>query len=420
MNSKRGTPTAPIRRRENTHGAPPGQTSRDSPATQTLSPSPFVTKQHVINGGVFASWYFLDVSKRVILLLRIPLSTLLFLWIVAFLCGLMSHTIRAMISPMCFVPGISSSSFCVPPVSVSLGQGLPKWADFPSLVNMQTAAIEQLLDESSSGSALALQIKKAEIATTDLVTLVGVSELKSRESLSNALRSFVDDARKAGRSLNKLNAKVAGAVDGITAVNDYALHSIQAAAAPSLLDRLVPWRKTDAGILLETFEDSMNYLSSILQRLVLEFEVNMQNLYSLEEQLSVLHEIVMREDVSLSAAKSELLGELWTILGGNRKKLRGYAHHLEILKGLGQYRIQALAHVISALQTLTQMSEDIENLRERVAAPELTESRIPVHVHIKSIQSGIERIKEGRVKAKEKERTAVGQIFGRRSGTLDA
>ncbi|CAK5269518.1 unnamed protein product [Mycena citricolor] len=236
----------------------------------------------VFNGGAFAAWYFLDVFKRVILLLRIPLSALICLWILAFLVGLMSHTVSAMLSPFCFVPGLSGSFLCAPSGPMSLGQGPPKWADFPSLVNMQTATIEQLLDESSSGSALALQIKKAKIATTDLATLVRVSELKSRESLSDALRAFVDDARKAVRSLNKLNAKVAGAVDGITAVNDYALHSIQAAGALSLLDRLNPWMNSDARIILETFEDLLNYLSPTLQRLVLEFELNVQNLYNLE------------------------------------------------------------------------------------------------------------------------------------------
>jgi hypothetical protein len=79
---------------------------------------------------------------------------------------------------------------------------------------VQSATFEQLLDESSSGSVLALKIKKAEMATTDLVTLVRVSDLRSRDMLGDALRQFVDDARLAGRALNKLNSKVAGAVDG--------------------------------------------------------------------------------------------------------------------------------------------------------------------------------------------------------------
>jgi hypothetical protein len=201
------------------------------------------------------------------------------------------------------------------------------------------------------------------------------------------------------------------------AVNDYALQTIEAAhseSPPSILGQLIPWTapKPKTDLILSTFEDSMNYLSFTMQGLVLEFELNLQNLNKLEEQLSVLHEFVSREDNSISSAKSELLGELWTKVGGNRRQLRGYEHHLQLLKGLTEYRKQALVHVVSALQTLTQMSEDIENLRERVAAPELAGSRIPVEVHIRSIQNGLDRVREGRSKAKVRESEALKKIMG--------
>ncbi|CAK5273986.1 unnamed protein product [Mycena citricolor] len=417
------TPTPRKRRHKKEFVASPGPPRKtctppvQSPSlTPTPSLTPLVTKKDVLDGGAFVGWYFLDVFRRAIMLLRIPLSALLFLWMLAFLIGLMSHSIRAAFRPLCFIPGLGSSSLCRPHGAAPT-QSAPRWADFPSLVDMQSATVDQLLDETSSGSALALQIKKAEMATTDLVTLVGVSELRSRDILSDALRTFVDDARTTGRSLNKLSSKVSGAVDGIMAVNDYALLTIEGAhqkPAPPIWGSLIPWKSSTSktAIILDAFEDSMNYLSFTLQRLVVEFELSMRNLDNLEEKLSVLHEMVTREDVSLSSAKSELLSELWTILGGNRRKLRGYENHLGLLKGLGQYRKQALMHVVSALQALTQMSEDIENLRERLAAPELTGSRIPVEVHIKSIQSGLERIKEGRAKAKEKETDAVRRILG--------
>ncbi|CAK5282734.1 unnamed protein product [Mycena citricolor] len=375
---------------------------------------PVVTTQHVVDGGAFTGLYIFRVFKGAILLLRIPLTVFPVHLDACLPFGAMSHTIQAAFRPLCSIPGLSSSMLCVPAQSLS-NKGTPQWADFPSLISLQTSTIEQLLDESTSGSSLALQMKKAEIATTDLVILVGVSKLTSREALTDALRTFVDDARLTGRSLNKLNAKVSGAVDGIMAVNDYALHAIEAAEenfALALWNRLIPWNRPKADVILNTFEDSMNYLSFTLQRLVVEFEINLHNLNKLEEQLSVLHEIVTRKDIFFSAAKTKLLSNLWTVLGGNRKQLRGYQNHLKLLEGLGNYRKQALVHVISALQTLTQMSDDIENLRERVAAPGLTGSRIPAHVHIKSIHSGLERIKEGRTKAKEKEVHAVRRIVG--------
>ncbi|CAK5275942.1 unnamed protein product [Mycena citricolor] len=400
------------------------------------APKHLITRQHAADGSAFAGRYVLDILKRAILLLRIPLSLLLFLWMLVFLFSVMTHTLQRAVRPLCFIPGLRSASLCAPPTSTVpfVGPGPAKWADFPSLVDLQSTTLAQLLDESTSGAALATQIKKAEMATSDLVTLVGVSDLRSRDMLENTLRGFVNDARATGRALNKLSAKVAGAVDGsvsiflerrwttltsysIMAVNDYALHTIEASQQqrPSLWNfwnRLSPWKDHTTGIVLDTFETSLDYLSSTLQRLVVEVELNMWNLNNLEEQLSVIHEIVTRENLSLSSAKAELLGDLWTVLGGNRKTLRGYQEHLDLLKGLGQYRQQALVHVVSAFQALIQMSDDIEDLRERVSAPELTGSRIPVHVHIKSIRTGLERIQDSRVDAKAKESQAVRRLLG--------
>ena len=89
----------------------------------------------------------------------------------------------------------------------------PRRADYPRLVEIQTSSFEQLLDGSVGGPALSLDIKKAEMATRDLITLVKFSGLKSREHLAQSLADFVLDAKKAGKGLAKLTARINGAVD---------------------------------------------------------------------------------------------------------------------------------------------------------------------------------------------------------------
>jgi len=152
-------------------------------------------------------------------------------------------------------------------------------------------------------------------------------------------------------------------------------------------------------------------LSASMERLILESEVNIANLGNLEERLSTIHELITREDTSIGNAKSDVLAELWTKLGGNRNLLRSFEKHLVMLKNLGTYRKKALAHVVATLQSLQAMSGDMEDLRERVAAPELTGSKIPVEVHMKSIQSGLERLKEGRIRARRLEEEAINRVM---------
>ena len=74
-------------------------------------------------------------------------------------------------------------------------------------------SFEPLLDGAIGGPALGLEIKKAEMATKDLITLVKYSQLKSRDLLAESLFNFVQDAKKTGKGLQKLTSKVNGAVD---------------------------------------------------------------------------------------------------------------------------------------------------------------------------------------------------------------
>ena len=80
-----------------------------------------------------------------------------------------SNTLRGAFAPLCYLPGFHA--LCRPLVYQTSDKKPPRWADYLKLVDTQSATFEQLLHESISGSGLSLEIKKAEIATSDLVTL---------------------------------------------------------------------------------------------------------------------------------------------------------------------------------------------------------------------------------------------------------
>lgn len=199
------------------------------------------------------------------------------------------------------------------------------------------------------------------------------------------------------------------------AVNNYALRSIEAARIKEqpcwfpqclILVNEAARKRTDQ-VIAQTFDQAMSVLSINMERLILEAEQCLHNLNDLEEQLVTLHQMTAREDTSISAAKSDLLENLWTRLGGNRKSLRNFDHHLTTLKEMAFYRQQAFVHVVAAMQTLQAMSDDMEDMRDRVAAPDLAGAKIPVEVHIQSIQVGLDRLRQGRMVAKRLEEDAV-------------
>lgn len=372
-------------------------------------------KEALSAGARHSSLYILDVFIRAVLLMRMPLSAMLFIWMMVFGMTRLSGALYAAFAPICYLPLVSSTTLCATPhPNVSL---IPKWADFPQLMQVQSSTFEQLLDGSVGGSGLSLEIRKAEFATSDLITLVRYSDLQSNDILADLLTTFANDVKKTARGLAKLSSKVGGAVDNAMAVNGYAMRIIRDAEnnppPPHSLMALASFRTglLTQEVIVDAFATAMDAFSISLERLILEAEISLRNLDVLEGDLSAVRDAVAREDVSITAEKTELLGTMWTKLGGNKHPLRDYERRLSLLKGLSYFRKQAHAHVVAALQTLTLMSEDMEDLRERVATPELVHGRIPLHVHIESIQNGLQRLQEGRVRAKEREEEVISSAM---------
>ena len=90
-----------------------------------------------------------------------------------------------------------------------------QWADYPALVDLEQKTFDQLMEESvtSFGGALTLNLKKTEIAVSDLIELVKISDLAGKESLAESLKEFVKEAKVTGRGLSLLGVKFNGALD---------------------------------------------------------------------------------------------------------------------------------------------------------------------------------------------------------------
>jgi hypothetical protein len=137
----------------------------------------------------------------------------------------------------------------------------------------------------------------------------------------------------------------------------------------------------------------MNTLSINLERLILEAEVSMAHIDKLEQKLESIHELISLEDASITKERADLLAQLWTIFGGNRDEVHGMDNHLALLKDVGRYREGALAVIVPVLQMMDTMAADLEELRQRAVAPQLVGDVVPMEVHIKTLRSGVERLK---------------------------
>ncbi|KAJ2921944.1 hypothetical protein H1R20_g15150, partial [Candolleomyces eurysporus] len=366
-----------------------------------------------------------------LLFLVISLVIIFFIFLVASFLNGVSSALLSIFSPIHYGPGFSLTAMCKwvtymtsLPTGSAYDPRKVMWAVYPGLVEIQSRRFEQLIDDiltsGTSGTSLSLHIKKAEMATADLVALVRLSKLPSKISLVKTLSDFERDARIAEESLHKLDSEVNGAIDSIMAMNNFAMQAIDSARAnePGAFAALMIWKpseKTMDEVVKETFSDAMHYISKHLERLV-EHGANCANLERLEQKLSTLRDIVAQENETLGEAKEKLLANLWTRLGGNRNDLRNLDRNLELLHGLTVYRESALAHVVAALQTVRTVDQELQGMRERVA--NFAGDKVAPDVHMNSIKNALKRLKEVRLRARriaeETLRKALGLEENRR------
>ncbi len=165
----------------------------------------------MLKGMSFAFWYALSVVRHhTIRFLRRPLSFLTFLWALAFLFGKTSETLQVVVHPLCFISGISHSSLCIsgpPPTRV------PKYADFPALVEIQSVTFEKLLDDFVHVSLLSSGIKKAEMGASELDEIIHRVEYQNDEHFTVAMSNFIGAAKETAVELQVLSFHVQDTID---------------------------------------------------------------------------------------------------------------------------------------------------------------------------------------------------------------
>jgi hypothetical protein len=260
-----------------------------------------------------------------------------------------------------------------------------------------------------------------------------------RETLSARLENFVLGAKSTSRALTRFSSRVGGVVDTLVAMDEFAIRALEnvqameiSSSRPSYSSSLVSFdtlrhyflalfqspsdRANAERAVLQAFAQASSVMDVNIRRLIIEAEVVLKDLEDLENKLHVIEDIVQEEGVVIDMQHREVLGEIWTWLGGNRAKLDSFLNHRFLLENVSVYRKKALSHVSASLVMLMNMQANLDELRERVAKPglemdvgggmaEIGGEKVPLEVHIQSIRKGVERLSDGMAKAKEKENT---------------
>lgn len=413
-------------------------TSKRSTKHHTETGSDFFDRLLSVASGFLGS--LLEIVVDSLKLLKKPISWALaiyvFLIAVQFAQNLVTNSIYTALSPICRIPGASLLGL---PMCQQYDGDRPRLSageqaadpEFDALMKVQ-GQFESIMEDTSTGLSLPMNMKKTETTIRDLRTLVRFSHIPSRNELVLEFDGFIETARTASYDLQKFNSHVGRGVDIVLStarwtqrtldgINEEQQQSAQRSLIPAFISDtvLAPFKpiKFTESRLLDQYIQHTQIVSGEIDRLIEEAQAVLRILQDLEDRLEVIHSVAVRDNIHAQGTKDEILGELWTHIGGNRAKQRQVNNQLKLLAQVTQYRRVAFNHVASTIVKLQSMGVELEELRDRVgqagALKEAGVNQVPLAVHIENIRLGVERLEIGREKAKELEQKQHRGILDR-------
>ncbi|KAK4542826.1 hypothetical protein LTR36_006202 [Oleoguttula mirabilis] len=338
--------------------------------------------------------------------------------------GFMTNSINNALTPICRVPGVSwlNLPFCPSPTTHEI-QGP---VEFDKLVQAQSQ-FEDVLAGTQVGANLPMDMKRSEASIRDLKHVVQYSSLPSRNELVFEFTGFIDTARQASQDLSKFNSRIGRAVDHILSTNRWTLTVIDGVSAQDAgrgalskwvgdnLNIFAPFQPVSLSrdVLLDQYLRHTGAVEEQILTLISEAQALLNILDNLDGRLDVIASIATRDGVKTQDNKDELFAHLWTKLGGNRSSRAKLDQQLHLLKEVGAYRRIAWAHVSTTIVKLQAIRDNLEDLRERVAMPETVGDKVPLEVHIDSINLGIERLEQQRDANRKVEADSYARVLSK-------
>jgi hypothetical protein len=323
--------------------------------------------------------------------------------------GYLTMTLDTARQSLCMFPGSSYVlSYCDHPTYS--GEEVP-YPDFEGVFTVQNS-FQDILDASRDSQRLPAEMKKSEGMIRDVRSLVKHSNLPSRSELDVEFTYFVETAGEAVRALTKYNGKIHHTMDRLVSTSSWTQHTMHSisekAASYGLVSRFVsalnPMSVFGASAprleqqIYDHFLLHVGTIETDLQNLISESETLLALLQNLENRLDHIADIANRDGSIVTKDRDELISLLWSKLGGNASKKKGFEKSLALLGNILKYHREAAHHVGATLVRLHEIEAELETLRETVAAPAVLGWRdgMGLGFHLENIDKGVERLKKVR------------------------
>ncbi|CAI2166677.1 12707_t:CDS:2 [Funneliformis geosporum] len=265
--------------------------------------------------------------------------------------------------------------------------------NFSAIVDAQIEAQERLLKQAAELDAegsLAHDIKRAELATKDLMLIVKYSDLKSKEILSLKLKEFADTSFEANSDLQTLQIRAQTSLDNTITYISYTLKTIEDFSGKIISPRQERDLNKHHDMLMKLTDDD-------LRKLIVATDNTLNILKKLDVIQDGIRDITGQEESLQQMSEAELLSELWSILGGNHVEKTIFKNNLKLLKNLDNKRKVAVERISLISGYLIKFQQQLGFLREATVLRLLVD--IPLEIHLTNMKKALMRLQNNEITA---------------------
>ena len=382
------------------------------------------------------SWIF-EVLLGSLQVIKTPLTYALGLYLLFGMLIIASNAVTSRLSaaltPVCRLPGSTYlfPTLCESPIKFGFDSDTAVEPEFDNLMQVQQK-FEDLLHQSVDYYAVPAFMKHSQSAMRDVREVVRYSTLKSKNELMLEFDAFINAASQASWDLETFNSHIGRTVDRIMLTAQWTQRTLDQISSPNATRGLIgkavdalmapfqPVKYTEDTV-LDLYIKHSDEVQQEIGDLLTEAQAVFSLLRSLEDTIDAIHGVTARDTYYTNLGRDEVLAELWSRLGGNRKQKAMFNSQLKVLKQISTYGQAAYTNIGGAILKLQTMSAEIDQLKERLMSvePDSGKPNIPLSVHLENIRLGVERLEEARAFARdarlEKSRAVIGagrQAFG--------
>lgn len=159
------------------------------------------------------------------------------------------------------------------------------------------------------------------------------------------------------------------------------------------------------------YERALRTYETVLREWIQASTVSLMKAVTLDADFVAVMKLVADERFDVDITKHEVMGQLWTVLGGNKRRLLDLSKHEDVLNRVGEFTITALRYVRSVQDALEGMQRHLEELRQ-AAIGALISDIVEPEVILEMLSRGLERLGDARYRMALGGRSDVKHIYG--------